>query len=320
MILNDANIGDFDAKSETTIEGVDINLFGQTKLLNIEFYASPTRGTRREYSGTEVISNTTLENKLSTISLHFLASIKLNKFVRIGLNRTKAKSDFELKHEFRSNGYFYENISNNSISIDTSGYGIQLNLYKELFFLGAGLEEITYKNIYNTRHRAIYDDHDDGSGSFNGEDEFEIKKKYLGLAFISGNMKKHGMKIEIAREWMPPLFENLENIKDGEANIYSAEMNTKFFIAGASYKRIRGYFINTYKLAPFFLNINKVGNSFKDEIEFSFSLKLSKGGNFGASILFSEENTEEQVDSFYDNVYPVSKKTSFYSLSYSYLF
>lgn len=320
MILDDANIGEFEAKSETTIEGVDINLFGQTKLLNVELYVSPTKGTRREYSGYEVVSNTTSENTLSIVSLHFLASFKLNKFIRIGLNRTKAESDFELKQEYRSNGYFYENVSNNSISIDTSGYGIQLNLYKELFFLGGGLEEISYKNIYSTRHRAEYDDHDNGSGSFSGEDELKIKKKYLGLAFISGNMKKHGMKIEVAREWMPPLFEDLPNVKDGEANIYSAEMNTKFFIAGASFKRIRGYFLNTYKLTPFFLNINKVGNSFKDELEFSFSLKLSKGGNFGAIVLFSEENTEEQVDSFYDNVYPVRKKTNYYGLSYSYLF
>lgn len=104
---------------------------------------------------------------------------------------------------------------------------------------------------------------------------------------------------------MSPLFPGLTGIKDGEASIYTAEINTRLFMSGISYKRIRGYYIDTYDPVPFFLNIDQIGNSFRDEIELSFTLRLAKKGSFGAIVLFLEEDTLERLDNFYNDLYSV---------------
>lgn len=322
LITEDSTFGDLSWKSETSVEGVDINTFARLKKLNIEFYGSPQRGSKVINNSTEGYSSSSTENELETIGMHFLASYSLGKYLTLGIKRTLASSKFTLKNEQAYTGYEYSNTSENDISITTTGYGVTLKLLNKKLHIGAGVETINYQNSYSEQYDVNYTDtpSDNTSSTSSDEDDLTIKKTFYGIAYFSGNIKSHGIKLEWSVEKMPPLFETIVDTKDGEASLYTAEINTKLFVGGVTFKRIRGYYIDTYDLVPFFLNIENIGNSFRDELELNFTLKLAKKGSFGATVLFSEEDSYERLDSYYSDLYPVNKKTNTYGLSYTYIF
>jgi hypothetical protein len=310
-------------ESVTTVQGIDFNSFYDTKLLNVEFYVSPKRGSKKvttQYTGSNASES---ESELETIGLHFLVSLQMGKYLTLGAKRSKASTDFTDKDLYPTDESVFSYSTEYDMALDTAGYGLHLKLLNKKLHIGYGYENVTLEASSVLTTSQIYYNNPSSNTSSSSSSDFEIstKKTFFGVAFFSGNIKSHGIKLEFSRESMPPILnQSATNLKDGEASIYTAEMKTKLFVGGISYKRIRGVYLDTYDIIPFFLNLDQLTNSFRSELELSFTLRLAKKGSFGGIVLLSDEDTFDTLENGDTQLYPVNRKIATYGLSYSYLF
>lgn len=313
----------------TSIDSINANNVWRSQDYTWEFSVAPQSGVKKIVSTSvqnSITNDFSSENKLTLIPVQGLVSKKVSSQTAVGLKVIYSYANFD-----STTKYAYSNGEGGSQEISDAeevkgqflilapGVVYQLGTSGLSFsYLAEFMQFTSEDNLAGTNSGTGGGTTSTSITNLKTKDTVSIRKDVVGIGYTTKFSGGNSLRVELSIEKMPPLSKGTF-FQYGQLNRFIGELSYSYFQVGTEVTQKQGYYVDPNNLIPYFFKQDQYNKKATTELGFFGGLRTSKGHGVGISFSNSTEDTTEPLSPSGGDL-PVEKKTSSYSLSYSYLY
>jgi len=320
-------------RQEIVVSRIELSLIEKWKYFYVEAYYSPQKGKKKGFIGFGSSDFYESSNGIKLDTFQLSLGVSLFDILSFGFkkNFTNANYSENISEDYSETQFTSENTLD--AEYDVSGIGASINLFDTGFAVGYALETVELKSQVQINESQNSTEFSDSSNYSYGSLK-EVKKKSYGVSFSIGDPKKTSIKFEYSKEIIPSLKANTSQrvlgtgvdtntefvLDDGKLDRFSLEANWASFHGGVQVNKVKGHFIDSLNLIPYFLNFETFSNQSKIDYGLFGGFRTQKGHSISILYFLSNTKNKEKLSVSRETRYPVKKDVKLMSLSYGFVF